>query len=511
MENHENSNVTSYTQPKLSEQQRMEQLRLQQQLTFGETPQQKAKRADIFSVMMVPTLVYAMLYTFLLYDNFHSITLPLFVVVTIGYCGYVLARFRGCAMRQLHVKPMSVFCMAGMLALAVSTCMTGNWSVSMMNHAGIFVLLICMLLFEVCDTGNWTLAKGVSAVVTAVFGAIGCLAEPFSDFSCFRKLRTKHHMTKTVYVLIGVICAVPILGIVIALLYQADAVFAHALSGMFSFDVPVSRVAGIVFTFAYALLAAYCGIRYLGKGTISTKSKDLRKLEPMIANTVLVLISVVYVLFCIIQIFSLFLGKMQLPAGYTYARYAREGFFQLLFVCMINVCLVLFFMGCFRENGLKKILLTVISGCTYVMIASSAFRMCLYIQNYRLTFLRVFVLWMLVLIGVLLGGIVAQIYRQTFPLFRYMIVVVTIAVFAFGIVRPDYWIAKYDITHMPQRENESLLPYLSTDAAPVIAGHHGQWVKEYVNGIEYDMESNHGVRSYNFSYAKAQELFQNAQ
>ena len=134
-------------------------------------------------------------------------------------------------------------------------------------------------------------------------------------------------MTKTVYVLIGVICAVPILGIVIALLYQADAVFAHALSGMFSFDVPVSRVAGIVFTFAYVLLAAYCGIRYLGKGTISAQSKDLRKLEPMIANTILVLISVVYVLFFIIQIFSLFLGKMQLPAGYTYARYAREGFF----------------------------------------------------------------------------------------------------------------------------------------------------------------------------------------
>ena len=228
--------------------------------------------------------------------------------------------------------------------------------------------------------GKWC-REGVSAVVTAVFGAIGCLAEPFSDFSCFRKLRPKHQMTKTVYALIGVICAVPILGIVIALLYQADAVFAHSLSGMFSFDVPVSRVAGIVFTFAYALLAAYCGIRYLGKGTISAKSRELRKLEPMIANTILVLISVVYVLFCIIQIFSLFLGKMQLPAGYTYARYAREGFFQLLFVCMINVCLVLFFMGCFRENGLKKILLTVISGCTYVMIASSAFRMCLYIQN----------------------------------------------------------------------------------------------------------------------------------
>ena len=430
----------------------------------------------------------------------------MFVIVTIGYCGYVLANFRGCTLRELKVKPISVFCMAGMFALAVSTSMTGNWSVSMMNHAGIFVLLICMLLFEVCDTSQWTLAKGFSAIVTAVFGAIGCLAEPFMDFSCFRKLRTKHQMTKTGYVLIGLICAIPLLGIVIALLYQADAVFAHALSGMFSFDVPISRVIGIGFMFAYALFAAYCGIRYLGKGTISAQSKDLRKLEPMIANTILVLVSVVYLLFSVIQIFSLFLGKMQLPDGYTYARYAREGFFQLLFVCIINVSLVLFFMGCFRENRFKKILLTVISGCTYVMIASSAFRMCLYIQNYRLTFLRVFVLWMLALIGVLLGGIVAQIYRQTFPLFRYTIVAVTIAVFAFGIVRPDYWIAKYDIARGPQQENDRMLPYLSTDAAPVIVGHKGTWVNEYVLGIESDMESMNGLRTYNFSYAKAQKL-----
>ena len=27
--------------------------------------------------------------------------------------------------------------------------------------------------------------------------------------------------------------------------------------------------------------------------------------------------------------------------GYTYARYAREGFFQLLFVCILNVIIVL--------------------------------------------------------------------------------------------------------------------------------------------------------------------------
>lgn len=475
-------------------------------LQFVETPEQKAKRAEMFSLMGVPTLVYALLYTLLLYNNFHSITMPVFVVATLGYCGYLIVNFRKIGFKDLKVKPISLFCILGMLGLAVSTSMTGNWAVLMLNNAGSFVLLVCTLLFEFCDTGKWTLAKGCASVVQAIIGAVGCLSEPFSDFACFRKLRTKHKMKKTGYILIGVVAAIPLLGIVTALLYQADAVFANLLRGLFSFDFPVSRVFGIMFTFGYALFASYCGIRFLGKEKITAESKDLRRFEPMIANTILVLVSVVYLLFSFIQIFSLFLGKLQLPAGYTYAAYAREGFFQLLFVCVINVVLVLFFMGCFRENCMKKVLLTVISACTYIMIASSAFRMCLYIKNYHLTFLRVFVLWMLVLIAVLLAGIVAQIYKETFPLFRYTIVVVTLAVFGFGIVRPDYWIARYDIDCVTTAGDQEYLSYLSSDAAPVIAGHKGQWADRYWEHISFAMEGKDSVREYNFSYARAKSL-----
>ena len=51
---------------------------------------------------------------------------------------------------------------------------------------------------------------------------------------------------------------------------------------------------------------------------------------------VLCLVSVSYT-----HLFGLFLGKMQLPEGYTYAQYAREGFFQLLAVSILNLILVL--------------------------------------------------------------------------------------------------------------------------------------------------------------------------
>ena len=59
-----------------------------QQMQFGETQQQKERRAEIFSIMAIPTCIYAALYTVLLYNNYQSIALPLFVMITIGYCMY---------------------------------------------------------------------------------------------------------------------------------------------------------------------------------------------------------------------------------------------------------------------------------------------------------------------------------------------------------------------------------------------------------------------------------------
>lgn len=485
-----------------------------QQMQFGETQQQKERRAEIFSIMAIPTCIYAALYTVLLYNNYQSIALPLFVMITIGYCMYLTIHLHKMNQKEFHVKPMSLFCMIGMVGLAVCTACTGNEWICMLNEAGIVCLLICMLLFEFCNTKKWTLAKGVVSIFVAIGGAISYIGEPFSDMNCFRKFKKKKGTGKAGYIVIGVLISIPVLAIVVALLYQADAVFANLFGSLFSIDFHFGTWVGMAFMFGYALLAAYCGIRYLASERISAESKDMRHFEPMIANTILILISVVYAAFSFIQIFSLFLGKMRLPDGYTYARYAREGFFQLLFVCMINVGLVLLFMGLFRENRLKKILLTVICGCTYIMIASSAFRMCLYIQHYNLTFLRLLVLWMLAVIGILLTGILVQIYVDKFPLFRYTIVVVTVCVFALGVAHPDYWIAKYDVAHMNSTATENGIDYrylqtLSTDAAPVIAAQNAEWAEEYGKYVVQNLEEEkEGLREYNFSHARAKVLFE---
>ena len=102
------------------------------------------------------------------------------------------------------------------------------------------------------------------------------------------------------------------------------------------------------------------------------------------------------------------------------------------------------------------------------MVGSSAYRMILYICKYQLTFLRVFVLWALLMIGLLLIGVIIYIWKQEFGLFRFMLSTVVIGYLAFATTHPDYWIASYNISQFEQGDNIDLwylTRNLSADAA----------------------------------------------
>ncbi|MFR8843778.1 MAG: DUF4153 domain-containing protein [Waltera sp.] len=68
--------------------------------------------------------------------------------------------------------------------------------------------------------------------------------------------------------------------------------------------------------------------------------------------------------------------------------------------------------------------------------------MIIYIRYYYLTFLRIFVLWMLAVLFVMFIGVLINIYRESFPLFRYGVVMVTVLYLALSFSHPDYIIAR---------------------------------------------------------------------
>ncbi len=479
-----------------------------------------------FSIIGMASAVYALFYTFCLYKNASGITYPFFVAGTLCYLFYCMKKYRGSCGRGIsEIWPAEAgkgelyFYMASLLLLGLSVCMTADRKILWMTKTGVFLLTVMLSLRLFYRTEGWTFPKYVSAICRSLLEMLHYLDTPFSDANSAAAEKEARAKNKNVrYVLLGLVIAVPLALVILALLLSADPVFEELMDrAVGGLDLVNAFLICLTAVFVYVL--SYSFIRGLTTYRMPENRSQEKKGEPVAAITFTSLIALIYLVFCAIQVVYLFLGKMQLPEGLTWASYARQGFFQLLFVCMINLCMVLICMAVFKESRILKFILTAISLMTYILIASSAYRMILYIQNYYLTFLRLFVLWSLAVIAVVFAGIILSISRESFPLFGYCTVVVTVFYLGLAFARPDYWIARYDLAHEAEWVEEDgekifvgyddylYLSRLSADAAPVLAERNygkGSFMEGYYIRVWEDAE-NMGLRGFNFSLWQAKE------
>lgn len=437
--------------------------------------EQTKRMKENFGFFGPATLLYALFYAFCMYHNGSGVTFPFFIAGSLLFLCFSLSKL------EISLKKGSAFYMISMMLLAVSTFCTDDWRIIAFNKTGIFLLMMSLLLKQYFDTSQWKLGKYFLAICQLVFASLGELGRPFIDASAHSKNKKKS--TKIWYVVLGVVIAVPLMMIVLLLLTSADVVFRDMADKVFE-NISIGNIFNILVRITFLYFFSYILTAYLCKHTIREEVKDHRKGEPVLAITVTGMLSVLYLLFSVVQIVYLFLGQLKLPEEYTYAEYAREGFFQLLAVSILNLIIVLFVMSFFRESKVLKAVLTVMSLCTFIMIASSALRMIMYIQSYFLSFLRILVLWSLAVLAILFLGVVINIFKESFPLFRYSMVTVTILYLMLAFSHPDYIIARVNVENMRgegwEHNKEDFYrtstPYqdyrylagLNADAAPVL-------------------------------------------
>ena len=437
-----------------------------------------------YGIYGAASAVYALFYAFCLFRNASGITYPFFVAGTLLYFFYCMKKCRvpgresaGFEGKGDTGRLTAAFYTAGILLLGLTVCLTDDEKLLWMTKTGIFFLTVTLVLRGFYRTGSWTFTTYLRGIFRSLLETLQCLDTPFRDaVSYFKEKGGVFANRKAIYAVLGFAAACPLLLVVMALLLSADAVFSDLLRKLvqgWDISTPVS-VCLMIFV---AYLLSYSFVRGLSTYRMPVSGPKEKKGEPVAAITCTLLVALVYFVFCAVQIAALFLGKMRLPEGLTWAAYARQGFFQLLFVCLINLALVLFCLAVFRESRILKGILTAISLMTYIMIASSAFRMILYIQNFYLTFLRLFVLWALLVIAAVFVGVILAIYRKRFPLFGYCTAVVTVCYLCLALMRPDYWVARYDLQHAQVSAQQEVgsrysdyhyLYRLSLDAAPVL-------------------------------------------
>lgn len=428
---------------------------------------QNSLKSNFFRKLAPASLLYALIYTVCLYKNTSGIAVLFWIMATIGYAVYVIRQ------SEKTGKKESVFLPAVMFLLGVSTFTTGNKWIIAMNYIFFFLLLIGYLLRQLKDEGNWDLERYFAETFRSVFGAIGMTGIPVSDGSAYAKTREKGADSKGKYVFYGVCIAVPSILILGGLLASADMVFANMLDELFR-NLRLNRMIRIGWMLLFGFFSSYCGVRYLMKEQEQKEIREKKPFEPVLAITVLASIAVLYLFFCGIQVLYLFVGNMQLPEGMTYAEYARSGFFQLLAVCGMNLILVMWIKKHFGNSKLLDAILLVISFCTMIMTASSAWRMVLYIRAYHLTFLRVSVLTALLVIALWMIGTAVYILWPAFPMLKYSVVTVCVVYLVFAFSHVDHVIASYNLAQMDEEEEDMDFYYiskLSTDAAPAIAAY----------------------------------------
>lgn len=195
---------------------------------------------------------------------------------------------------------------------------------------------------------------------------------------------------------ISILIVLAVVGVVIILLASADSIFAEMFSGIVNIitNLNVPNTVNIIIRLAIIVAVYFLILSFILK-LQNQKHKELKQLKSIgdkyefTLKLLLISLNLVYLVFCYIQISSLF-AKMNV--NIDYATYARTGFFQLMFVSFINFAIILI-SNKFNINKEKiiKVLNIFLVIFTIIIVLSSIFRMYMYEMEYGLTYLRTFV------------------------------------------------------------------------------------------------------------------------
>ena len=229
--------------------------------------------------------------------------------------------------------------------------------------------------------------------------------------------------------LLGIAIAIPLLIVIVALMISADQVFAAFINNLFD-GTDEFNFARFFGHFIVVVIATVFAGGYVYKARFmhqSTARFNHLKLDKIIAVAFLLAINLLFLFFCYIQLAYLFMGGFNtLPDGVIFAEYAREGFFQLLFLTIINFSVIIFFLQVYSHHartGVVRIMLVLLVVFTGVLIASSFYRMNMYMQVFGFTPLRMAVITFLVMEVLLCGATFIALYRDKFDVMRVYLVI----------------------------------------------------------------------------------------
>ena len=187
----------------------------------------------------------------------------------------------------------------------------------------------------------------------------------------------------------------PVLCIVLPLLIKADAAFENMMKLMPRFDMNETVSTAIVGLGLFFILYTRVVALVRREKPEPAPTGSGRGLNKITVNTVLIGLCLVYILYLVSQL-GYFVGGFAgaVPEGYTSAEYARRGFFEMAWLCAINMGLIVMAVWLVRKSGSKaplstRLLCLFVGLFTLFIVSTASAKMLTYIGDYGLTRLRI--------------------------------------------------------------------------------------------------------------------------
>ena len=266
----------------------------------------------------------------------------------------------------------------------------------------LFCFMILGIIGENFEIGIDTIGK----ILGSFFNPLSYIGESTIKFidSIKEKLKINiksNNEEKMKKVFKAILITIPIVLVIIILLSTADEVFANIFKGIFnqitnllnSINISTSfvKIICIIISFFYFIgLFYYICFKYEVINEADNKSTKVN--DNFTIKMILISLNIIYLVFCYIQIKSLFMRNTTL----NYAHYARQGFFQLMIVSIINLVTILIAKK--RENKDENktnrfinFMSLIMIAFTFIIVISASIRMYFYESAYGYTLLRLLV------------------------------------------------------------------------------------------------------------------------
>lgn len=342
--------------------------------------------------------------------------------------------------------------------------------------AAYWTLIISGSLLEKDKTSQWVVFDGWNALLWVPFGNFGCSFKIITGLHADREESGDEPEKKSRgrdirYVLLGVVIAVPVLFIVLPLLSSADEGFQRMMqnSGLYIQEHFLYTIARMILSLpvaAYLFGLIYGGIHKrntdrMDKESLRETSRSIQIVPTTAITTAMLIVCAIYLLFIGLQgkyLFSAFAGIR--PENFTYAEYARRGFFELCQTAALNLVLLLGANLFARKKNTNSAVLrwlnVLLSVLTLLLILTAMSKMVLYITAFGFTIKRVLTMVFMIWMALVFTLVILRQWRE-FPMVRICVIAGAVLYCSLCVLPVEHMMDSYNQRHFPDHSIEENL------------------------------------------------------